>query len=298
MTVHQGARTPVARARFGLYPGVFSPLGKAVLPSLLVGCVFLALAWSAQARSGGVQTLPPGHGTAMLVLFWLTVSVCGRTWATPGARIVAVEAAVAAVAGPMSLTAAPGSPALMDSGGSPVWWWSALIAAGELTLVAAMTAVLARGRPHTPAGRAAVPMTGSTARVAFAGAFAVALAVLLLVPGWTQDPGHGAIPTRMLLGWAALAAATFVATMATRSVLARSALVALPGLTVFGMYAAYSNAGGWPAVPGWELGTRAPLFATVGTATVVIVAPILAIATAAVRSRVARGDATGPHAAA
>ena len=291
MTVELDPRAPAARGRFGLYPGVFSPLGRVVLPSLFMGLVFLALAWSAQARAGTLETVLPGHAIAMLLLFWWTVLVCRETWATPGARIIAVVAAVAAVLGPMSPTAAPGRLVLMNSEGSPVWWWSALIAAGELALIAALSGWLPQG--HLLAHASSV--TASTARMAFASFFAAAFVTLLVVPGWTADPGHGAIPTRMIVGWVGLAAATCVATMATRWGFLRAVVLALPVLTVAGMYAAYNQVGGWPAVPGWGLGAEAPLYATIGTAAVVIIAPILGVAIATLLPRVGLSAATGRH---
>jgi hypothetical protein len=272
--IQVAARAHLAQTKYGIYPGRISPAGRIFVPSLIGFLAFYLLAWSAQLRSGDNEFNLPGHALAMTGLLWWAALICRELGRSTVGRIAAAVAALAMVLGPMSLSAGPGAVALFAADGSPVPWWSVAIAVAELALIGGLTAWLMYRRPATGPSS----LSGAWANVTFGTIFVVALAALLAVPAWTEDPGHGMIPTRMILGWTGVATGAFVASVMSRSWSVRIALIVLPALTMAEMFFAYNRGGGWPAVPGWEQ-LQSPLYLTVVIAVLAIAMPALGVLT-------------------
>jgi hypothetical protein len=88
---------------------------------------------------------------------------------------------------------------------------------------------------------------------------------------YLTDPGHGPLPLHVAMGWAVsgllLGVAAYVVPR-SQAVL----LVLLAATVVVLSQLAYARGGGMPNAPGWAGG---PLFATIGSATWVIGAPLV-----------------------
>ncbi|MBT0771437.1 hypothetical protein KIH74_21045 [Kineosporia sp. J2-2] len=208
-------------------------------------------------------------------------------------RLIALATLTGAVAGPMTLVAAPVSESLVREDGTDT------VAAWHLAVGAVLLAVLAAGTWWTAHLRGVRPENDRGTGIPVGALFLIVTAACLAAQSpMTGDPERPQLV--VAAGWSLLVAGGLVAGALRAGGAARTALAALAHAGVLLVMAlAYLRPGGWPGVAGWEVWGQSPVVLTAVTAGTFAAAPVLGRLTARLTARLrARPVAPPTHPAA
>ena len=258
--------------------------GPLVPWALVLGVTYLAAALAAAGarwRLGQMlgnpawefeRTVWP-HAAAMTLVVWLTLAI---TVPLLRARLftVAVVVCAGAAFGPLRLVAAPiqGDLEFLDQqpSAAQVAWPVAVAAVLTVALIVVARRLARLDSPNDVPRGALVGVAGLVCLV-------IPLLVVVMIPGATVDPGHEpGLSIYMVTGWALLAGGLLAAGLLGIGRTSTAGWrVLLSAATPAAMYWAYQRDGGWPGVPGWDIGLQSPLYLTVQITAVLIGAAAL-----------------------
>jgi hypothetical protein len=272
----------------------------------LVGALAVAsfdggIAWQAQragqaaARAEGLGDdylySLPAHVFAMVVLAGFVVTLAADLWRAQHAGL-AVAVLAGAVAGPMTLVAAPVARSVIAADGADTrWWWHTVVALVQGALLLGWTwwAVHCRrpqqGRPEDRAADGGWPaVSAASVFIVVTAAGCCAHAVAL------RDAGNQVAGLTQYVGWSLLAAGLTVAVGTARHGWPGVVAIAGAALTVEVLSLAYERPGGWPGVAGWEFdGMESPIVVSGISTAVLLTGPALALAVRALRDWIPAG---------
>jgi hypothetical protein len=270
--------------------GAGSAVAAAVIVAIVGGLSFLAQRLA--GGSHGERYSVTMHALAMVAVAGLSVAVAtGLT--RRGLALLGGAVLVATVVGPMTVTAVPLTPDLVNqtTWGDTVGWWHGVVGSALLAVLIGWTwwtvrCVGARGVDEAEAT--------SSSRLFVCAVFAVVAVAGMLayseVAAQSDEPAM-----RAVLGWALLAAGMASVAASSHTAWPSLGFFLAAGGVLLVIVAAYTRIGGWPGVAGWELdGMESPIITSVASTAVVLLAPIVGAVVWFVRRRLAHGPAVTP----
>ena len=208
------------------------------------------------------------HAAAITLVVCLTLAI---TVPLLRARLFAVAVLVCAGAafGPLRLVAAPIQGDLefisQEPSAAQVAWPVAVAAVLTVALIVVARRLARLDSPNDVPRGALIGVAGLVCLV-------IPLLALPMIPGAMVDPGHEPeLSFYMVTGWGLLAGGLLAAGLLGIGRTSTAGWrVPLAAATPAAMWWAYHRDGGWPGVPGWDLGLQSPLYLTAPITAVLI----------------------------